>query len=134
MSNEADFLDAVLHIDEQFIQDGYEQGRIIGQEVERKEGAALGVQKGFEIGNEVGFYEGCLQVWEALCISHPELFSDRSLKSLQILREKIAEFSWNDPRKEDILDVLDQIRGKFKQSKSQIGEPLPKASVQGVYF
>ena len=37
------------------------------------EGKELGLQKGWEIGHEIGFYAGCVQVSNLLSTSHCEI-------------------------------------------------------------
>jgi len=63
MSSGGDPFDAVLRLEEQFIDSGWEEGLKAGEKAGYVEGYALGCEKGFDTGREVGFYKGCALVW-----------------------------------------------------------------------
>ncbi len=62
------------------------------------EGKALGVRKGFEIGQEVGYYSGCTQVWRQLQRRHPEAFSARVDKAITAIEDLVRDFPLDDPQ------------------------------------
>ncbi|GIL81817.1 hypothetical protein Vretimale_1416 [Volvox reticuliferus] len=62
------------------------------------EGRELGVQKGYEIGQEVGFYAGCIRTWRALQAKEPDLVTDRMERGLAALEEMIRDFPLYDPQ------------------------------------
>ena len=55
----------LLFLEERFYKQGLLEGKKDSGDANFREGRRLGFLKGFELSNEVGFYEGCLQVWLA---------------------------------------------------------------------
>ncbi|KXZ41800.1 hypothetical protein GPECTOR_279g735 [Gonium pectorale] len=85
------------------------------------EGRELGVQKGYEIGQEVGFYAGCVRTWRQLQVRDPGLVTERQDRSLAALEEMIGAFPLYDPQDESLLDMLERLRGRFKALASSLG-------------
>ncbi|KAI9218290.1 hypothetical protein BC828DRAFT_389040 [Blastocladiella britannica] len=56
----------LMHLEELFFDEGREEGVRDGLRSGRPEGYALGLEKGYEIQAEVGFYEGCVSAWREL--------------------------------------------------------------------
>lgn len=50
-----------------FFETGYQDGLRHGQEHGLFEGKAFGREKGFELWEEIGFYEGFGDVWKEIC-------------------------------------------------------------------
>lgn len=69
-----------------------------GQLVGRQDGKALGIQKGFEIGHEIGFYSGCIQIWRQLRDRNQEFISARAEKAISALEELLRSFPVDSPR------------------------------------
>jgi hypothetical protein len=108
----------LLNIEETFLQQGLEQGRLNAEKTSYEEGYALGVVKGRDIGKELGFYFGCIKIWSQLAKAHPDKFqSKRVLKTLAKLEQMINTFPSN-PEQEDLFERLESIRAKFKQTCS----------------
>lgn len=64
MSVDGDDIFAALHtVEEDAVQNGYDEGVQEGLVAGLVEGRHLGVQKGFELGDELGFYMGCVRAW-----------------------------------------------------------------------
>jgi len=79
-------------------------------------------KKGDEIGTEVGYYIGCLNMWSFLMRNSPAMFSSRALKAIEQLRVLTTKYSSNiDPKNEELLEVLENIRAKFKMVCSLLG-------------
>ena len=72
--------------------------RRAGRRAGLSDGAALGVQKGFEMAHEVGFYRGCAQAWRHLETQRPGFVSAKADKAVSSLEDKLREFPLGDPR------------------------------------
>ena len=87
------------------------------------------------MGQELGFYLGCLEVWALLSHKFPDKFSARydpslfrsiparAQKSIQTLRSTIQEFVF-DPE-QAIMYTIDNIRNKFRLLATQCGMENP---------
>lgn len=69
-----------------------------GRQAGHLDGKVLGVQKGFEIGHEIGFYSGCVQIWRQLGVKHPEFITARADKAIAALEEMLRSFPLDNPR------------------------------------
>jgi len=58
-------LEELIHVEETFYKVGYEDGYAHGRLHGLIEGRALGAEKGFELWEELGFYEGAARLWTA---------------------------------------------------------------------
>lgn len=90
-------LDLVNNLEESAYQDGFEQGHEHGQLHGTFEGRDLGRVKGFELWEEVGFYEGTARTWRRLieCSAPADKLSRKAAKQLQhltALERLIANF------------------------------------------
>lgn len=56
---------------------GHEDGLRDGKESGELEGRIFGCEKSFELGVEVGFYEGCVQTWRELAEAHGDKVSSK---------------------------------------------------------
>lgn len=69
-----------------------------GQLAGRQDGKALGIQKGFEIGHEIGFYSGCTQIWRQLGDKNHDFINARAEKAISALEELLRSFPLDSPR------------------------------------
>ena len=74
----------------------------------------MGFAKGFEVGQEMGFYAGCHAVWTRCVRSDPDCFGERARRSIEAFGEMLGSFPIHDPLNEEILEILNAVRGKFK--------------------
>ncbi|KAF9166947.1 hypothetical protein DFQ27_001206 [Actinomortierella ambigua] len=107
-------LDDLVHLENMFVEFGREDGIRAGQRSGAIEGRVMGCEKGFELSREVGYYEGCAILWHALALQDPERFSVRSCKKIESLLELIRTYPRENNLDDDIIALLDKIRGKFK--------------------
>mmetsp|Transcript_19176 Transcript_19176/g.31390 ORF Transcript_19176/g.31390 Transcript_19176/m.31390 type:complete len:143 (+) Transcript_19176:73-501(+) len=119
--------DALLDLENQFIESGYNEGLQKGQDAGIKEGHRLGLLKGFELGEEVGFYYGNLAIWAASFDAQDEQ-NARMRKTIDELLERIPQFVRIEPRDQALHDVLEKIRAKFKQVKSNVDRTPKRTS------
>jgi hypothetical protein len=85
------------------------------------EGRQVGFAKGFEVGQEMGFYAGCHAVWTKCVTCDPDCFGERARRSIDAFGEMLGTFPIHDPLNEEILEILNAVRGKFKTIVSLMG-------------
>ncbi|KAF8941796.1 hypothetical protein BGZ47_007188 [Haplosporangium gracile] len=119
ISKELD-LDALVHLENMFVEFGREDGMAAGERNGAIEGRVMGCEKGFELSREVGYYAGCAQLWKALAQQDPERISEKSLKKINSLLDLIDSFPRQNQLDDDVIALLDRIRGKFKTVASAL--------------
>ncbi|KAG0047377.1 hypothetical protein BGZ90_007906, partial [Linnemannia elongata] len=119
ISKELD-LDALVHLENMFVEFGREDGIAAGERNGAIEGRVMGCEKGFELSREVGYYAGCAQLWKALAQQDPERISEKSLKKINSLLDLINSFPRQNQLDDDVIALLDKIRGKFKTVASAL--------------
>lgn len=72
-----DLFDPLLDVENQFSQQGRTEGRSDGQAQGYDEGFSFGHSKSIELGKELGFYLGCVEMWFMLYSKYPERFHIR---------------------------------------------------------
>ncbi|KAG8763539.1 hypothetical protein FRC12_008516 [Ceratobasidium sp. 428] len=104
--------------------DGFEHGRIHGL----IEGRALGREKGFEMWEELGFYEGFATLWLRPPVRASGNIDDRTIRHAEQLLSLIAKFPMTNPSTAieegsqiDIVRLFTQIRSKYKVLCSTLG-------------
>jgi len=118
--DEADFLDAALHLEASAAKKGLKEGLEAKTAKEAREGRSLGLAKGSEVGSEVGFYAGFSRAWLALLRSgrgQPKRGAkaeDRALKALTTLLALVEAFPEENVADESAADCLREARGKFR--------------------
>ncbi|KAK4353003.1 hypothetical protein RND71_028521 [Anisodus tanguticus] len=80
----------------------------------KEEGNQVGLKMGFRIGEELGFYRGCIDVWNAAILSEPTCFSSRVQKGIKQMDELMCQYPFSDPEDESATDIIDSLRLKFK--------------------
>lgn len=114
-----------------FVERGYSDGHISGLIKQSQEGYMLGIQKGFEIGSEVGQYRGFSLTWLEYLKSKSAKspLSTKEQKSVKVLEkllkttEEISSSNPHAPSTEeenlvDVWDLLRDMRAKFTLIKS----------------
>ncbi|KAG0336175.1 hypothetical protein BG004_008173 [Podila humilis] len=119
LSKELD-LDDLVHLENMFVEFGREDGMVAGERNGAIEGRVMGCEKGFELSREVGYYAGCAQVWKSLALMDPEQISEKTLKKINSLLDLINSFPRQNQLDDDVIAILDRIRGKFKTVASSL--------------
>ncbi|KAJ8541955.1 hypothetical protein K7X08_016821 [Anisodus acutangulus] len=93
----------------------------------KEEGNQVGLKMGFRIGEELGFYRGCIDVWNAAILSEPTCFSSRVQKGIKQMDELLCQYPLS------ATDIIDSLRLKFKSVCATLNIRLeydgyPKAS------
>ncbi|KAG6819470.1 hypothetical protein H0H93_011510, partial [Arthromyces matolae] len=100
-------------------EDGFEHGKIHGL----IEGRALGRAKGFEVWEELGFYEGFAHMWKAI-FEKQGRNDERAMNHMQRLLDLISQFPRTNPSDTDETDfpkLFRQIRSRYKALCSTLG-------------
>ncbi|KAG0329860.1 hypothetical protein BGZ99_000089 [Dissophora globulifera] len=119
ISKELD-LDGLVHLENMFVEYGREDGLAAGVRNGVIEGRVMGCEKGFELSREVGYYAGCAQVWKTLAQLDKDRISEKTLKKITSLLELISSFPRQNQLDDDVIALLDRIRGKFKTVASTL--------------
>jgi len=115
-------LDSLINLEESLMKEGHKHGFEKGREEGIEEGYQLGITKGNEIGTEIGYYKGCMISWTRLSKLFPDTFSTRALKSLEHLESLLSQCSSDlNPQNEELLNIVEKIRAKFKMVNSLFG-------------
>ncbi|KJA28309.1 hypothetical protein HYPSUDRAFT_122022, partial [Hypholoma sublateritium FD-334 SS-4] len=119
-------LESLVHVEQGFYDAGYEDGFAHGRIHGLIEGRALGREKGFEIWEELGFYEGFARTWRAILVKQSRE-DDRAAQHIRHILDAIAQFpranpSAADPASDiDIPKLLRQIRSRYKVLCASLG-------------
>ncbi|WVZ66145.1 hypothetical protein U9M48_015413 [Paspalum notatum var. saurae] len=121
---DADFLEPSVLLDETHYQEGYKSGYNDGLPSGKEEGRQVGLKMGFQAGEELGFYQGCLDVWmSATCIDQ-NAFSARVRKNIEQLAALVRSYPLSDPENEQVQDMMEKIRLKFRVITASLGAKL----------
>ncbi|KAJ4482388.1 hypothetical protein J3R30DRAFT_3459052 [Lentinula aciculospora] len=133
MSEDFD-LESLVNLEQSFYNAGYSDGFTHGRIHGLIEGRALGREKGFEMWEELGFYEGSALMWHAVYVSQGKE-DDRAFHHIKQLLELISQFPRVNPSSSDGSSDLDisklsrQIRSRYKVLCSSLGvRPSLRAS------
>lgn len=134
---DADFLEPSVLLDETHYQEGYKNGYNDGLASGKEEGRQVGLKMGLQVGEELGFYQGCLDVWMSGTRVDQNAFSARIRKNIEQLAALVGSYPLSDPENEQIQDVMEKIRLKFRVITASLGVKLeyegrPTSSKQDV--
>ncbi|XP_020577352.1 oral cancer-overexpressed protein 1 homolog [Phalaenopsis equestris] len=119
-----DFLDSTVLLEqtqyEEGFRDGYRDGVISGKE----DGKEVGLKHGFQVGEELGFYRGCVDVWKSAIEIDPNSFSSRVQKRIDQLSELVENYPLFQPENENVQEMMDAIRLKFRIISANLGVKL----------
>ncbi|KAH8980458.1 DUF1715-domain-containing protein [Lactarius hatsudake] len=118
-------LEELVHVEETFYKVGYEDGYAHGRLHGLVEGRALGAEKGFELWEELGFYEGAARLWTAVALTDAGGVDSRGAHHASALLALIERFPRKNPRPdEDGVDMgaqLRLIRSRYKAMCASFG-------------
>eukprot|EP00128_Syssomonas_multiformis_P010762 Colp12_sorted_trinity150504_noHs@31202 len=118
MQTSDDPFDDVLFLEERLQDEGWEEGLEAGRKVGEQEGRVLGWEKGLSLSKEVGFYYGSASLWKHVVEQNPQNWPSRLPAALTSLLSLIGQFPLDNPRQEDLFELLEKIRAKHKQISS----------------
>ncbi|CAB4385890.1 unnamed protein product [Rhizophagus irregularis] len=123
-------LDDLVNLESMFIEIGKEDGVKDGVKSGKLEGFILGCEKGYEISQEIGFYNGVAEMWLKIIVDKgwntpKKSINERIVKQFISLREMISLFPRENQQNIEFVELLDKIRSKYKSFKvSKFFNPL----------
>ncbi|KAK8627199.1 hypothetical protein V6N13_134819 [Hibiscus sabdariffa] len=114
MDSAEEIFDSSLNLEETHYQEGYKEGYNHGVTTGMEEGREVGLKTGFETGEELGFYKGCVDVWNSVIQVDPTRFSTRVQKNIKQMQELIQEYPVMDPENESVQEKMEALRIKFR--------------------
>ncbi|MBA0828866.1 hypothetical protein Goarm_013496 [Gossypium armourianum] len=114
MDSAEDIFDSSLNLEETHYQEGYKEGYNHGVTTGEEEGKEVGLKTGFETGEELGFYKGCVDVWNSAIQIDPTRFSTRVQKGIKQIQELIQKYPVMDPADESVQEIMEALRLKFR--------------------
>lgn len=122
-----DIFSDLLCAEDQLISEGFEEGYKKTLQNENIEAYHLGYHRGAELGAELGYYAGIVEE----CLSNYQNkneCSDKVLRSLESLQQKIASFPTENTESVDILALFENIRTHYKKVCAQLklNAPFPE--------
>ncbi|KAK4793049.1 hypothetical protein SAY86_023484 [Trapa natans] len=120
----ADLLDSSLYLEDTHFKQGYAEGYDNGVTAGLEEAREVGLKVGFEAGEELGFYRGCLDVWNSVIRLDPSQFSSRVQKSLKTMEFLLEKYPFTNPEDENIQDIMFDLRLKFRAISATLGVKL----------
>ncbi|CAG8467838.1 DUF1715-domain-containing protein [Rhizophagus irregularis] len=119
-------LDDLVNLESMFIEIGKEDGVKDGVKSGKLEGFILGCEKGYEISQEIGFYNGVAEMWLKIIVDKgwntpKKSINERIVKQFISLREMISLFPRENQQNIEFVELLDKIRSKYKVCTSLLG-------------
>ncbi|OAY46613.1 protein LTO1 homolog [Manihot esculenta] len=103
-----DIFESSLNLEDTHYGEGYSHGVVAGKEEARQ----VGLKTGFEVGEELGFYRGCVDVWNSAIRIDPTALSTRVQKSIKQMEELIEKYPRLDPEDESVEEIMDSYEYK----------------------
>jgi len=137
-----DGFDSVVDLEESCLRKGFESGQAASKAKVARDGLALGLNKGWSIGEEVGEIKGQATFYLQLLANKENLFKEDTVKrnKLQRVLSKIitTEVAFTNPKDEAEGEALEKslgdLRARYKQSLAILAsskqEPTAKRPAQ----
>lgn len=123
--NLEDIFDSSLNLEETHFNEGFRDGYNDGLVPGKQEGREVGLKLGFEVGEELGFYRGCIDIWNsAILMDSQGRFSSRVQKNIKQMEELIEKYPVLDPENENVQEMMDGLRLKFRAISSSLSMKL----------
>lgn len=119
-----DIFDSSLNLEQTHFREGYNEGYNHGLATGKEDARQVGLKTGFETGEELGFYKGCVDVWNSVTRVDPTRFSTRVQKGITQLEELIEKYPVTDPEDESVQEIMEALRLKFRVLRAALGMKL----------
>lgn len=119
-----DIFESSLHLEETHFEEGYSDGYKHGLVIGKEEAQQVGLRVGFEAGEELGFYRGCIEVWNFAIRVDQTRFSDRIQKMIKQMEELVEKYPVFDPESESVQELMEALRLKFRAISATLGMKL----------
>ncbi|MFS7971291.1 putative essential protein Yae1 [Helianthus anomalus] len=122
-----------LNLEDTHLNEGYQEGYETGFASGKDDGREVGLKTGFTTGEELGFYRGCIDVWNAVIRVEPSCYSARVQKKIKEMDELLSKYPILEPENESVTDIMGSLRLKFRAICATLNVKLeyngyPKAS------
>uniref|UniRef100_A0ACD5U753 Uncharacterized protein n=1 Tax=Avena sativa TaxID=4498 RepID=A0ACD5U753_AVESA len=121
---DTDIFQLTVTLDQTHYQEGYKNGYDDGLVSGKEDGRQVGLKMGFQVGEELGFYQGCLDVWMSVIRLDQDAFSARVRKNMEQLAALLSNYPLSDPEHQQIQDMMEKIRMKFRVIVASLGAKL----------
>jgi len=125
--SDANDLEKLVDLEQQFYETGYAEGLADGKVQGHTEGRQFGAAKGFEMWEELGFYEGFAKVWKTFDEDRSDSKdTSQVVLTATLLLDLISRFPVvnppaDDPSDLDVAKLFSQIRTRYKKLCALIG-------------
>jgi hypothetical protein len=84
-------------LEESHYQLGFDKGYKDGVESSKVDGREVGLKNRFQVGEEIGFFTGCVEIWNVVVAIDSSTFSPRAQRSIKQFEVKLVVYSLLDP-------------------------------------
>ncbi|KAJ4831816.1 hypothetical protein Tsubulata_040607 [Turnera subulata] len=116
-----DIFKASLNLEDTHFKEGYEEGYSHGLASGKEDAQQMGLKMGFETGEELGFYRGCVDVWNAVIRVDPTRFSRRVQGTVKQIGELLDKYPLLEPEEERVQELMEALRLKFRIIRAGLG-------------
>lgn len=120
----SDIFDSSLNLEGAHFKEGYDDGHGHGLAAGKEEGRQVGLKTGFETGEELGFYRGCVGVWNSAIRIDPTRYSTRVQKSVRTMEVLLDAYPMMEPEDERVQEMMGDLRLKFRAICATLGVKL----------
>ncbi|KAI7865930.1 hypothetical protein BDF14DRAFT_1883040 [Spinellus fusiger] len=114
-------LESLVHLETMFQEYGFEDGFRDGEQSGELEGRIFGCEKAFDLGHEVGFYQGATETWTLLGNTHADFIPAKALRHIEKLKEQLDAFPTDNDPNADLMAMRDKMRNKMRIISSLLG-------------
>ncbi|PWA66508.1 essential protein Yae1 [Artemisia annua] len=114
MDHQDDIFGASVNLEDTHLKDGYQEGYEAGFASGKDDGHEVGLKTGFITGEELGFYRGCIDVWNSVIRVEPTCFTTRVQKKIKEMDELVSKYPIMEPENETVTDIMGSLRLKFR--------------------
>ncbi|KVH91118.1 Essential protein Yae1, N-terminal [Cynara cardunculus var. scolymus] len=128
-----DIFGSSLNLEDAHLNEGFQEGYDAGLASGKDDGREVGLRTGFVTGEELGFYRGCIDVWNSVIRVEPTCFSTRVQKNIKEMDELVTKYPILEPENESVTEMMGSLRLKFRAICATLNVKLeyngyPKAS------
>ncbi|CAI9114254.1 OLC1v1014932C1 [Oldenlandia corymbosa var. corymbosa] len=112
-----DIFHSAVCVEDDHFKEGYSQGYADGlaSAVDKEDGRLVGLKNGFEVGEELGFYRGVIDVWNSALRVDGSCFSTRVIACIKRMEDLLNKYPISNPEDESVTDLRDNLRWEFKK-------------------
>ncbi|CAO3636072.1 unnamed protein product [Mucor fragilis] len=114
-------LESLCYLETMFAEHGFDDGFRDGERSGELEGRIFGCEKAFDLGKEIGFYAGCVDMWTQLAAQHPDTVPQKALKQIEGLKKLVDEFPTFNDHDADLFALKDKMKNKLRVISSLLG-------------